>query len=263
MLYPAQLYREELKRKLVECWYNPKYNCTRNKAYCYDMNSAYAWGMLQPMPDTSVPPTAKTIVEGNEIGFIELPNNNDVMSLTAVFKGFCACVFPLMDSPFKKFVDRWYKLKQEAKTKRAYMKAKNYLVFSVGYMQRTNPYLRSAIVTYCNNYIQSLIDEDTTLFCNTDSIVSLKELDLKLGEGVGEWKVENKGEVAYVDFSYQWNKELPTYRGVPKSWFPKNWDILKHDIPHCGNKYYFDEKEIKIKRSKLWKNSLVNLKLEN
>ena len=26
MLYPAQLYREELKCKLVECWYNPKYN---------------------------------------------------------------------------------------------------------------------------------------------------------------------------------------------------------------------------------------------
>jgi RimJ/RimL family protein N-acetyltransferase len=25
MLYPAQLYAEELKRKLISCWYNPKY----------------------------------------------------------------------------------------------------------------------------------------------------------------------------------------------------------------------------------------------
>lgn len=25
MLYPAQLYREELKRKLISCWYDPKY----------------------------------------------------------------------------------------------------------------------------------------------------------------------------------------------------------------------------------------------
>lgn len=25
MLYPAQLYREELKRKLISCWYLPKY----------------------------------------------------------------------------------------------------------------------------------------------------------------------------------------------------------------------------------------------
>lgn len=25
MLYPAQLYREELKRKLTECWYDPRY----------------------------------------------------------------------------------------------------------------------------------------------------------------------------------------------------------------------------------------------
>lgn len=26
MLYPAQLYREELKRKLIECWYKPEYD---------------------------------------------------------------------------------------------------------------------------------------------------------------------------------------------------------------------------------------------
>lgn len=26
MLYPAQLYREELKRKLISCWYRPKYD---------------------------------------------------------------------------------------------------------------------------------------------------------------------------------------------------------------------------------------------
>ena len=25
MLYPAQLYKEELKRKLISCWYDPKY----------------------------------------------------------------------------------------------------------------------------------------------------------------------------------------------------------------------------------------------
>lgn len=26
MLYPAQLYREELKRKLISCWYKPEYS---------------------------------------------------------------------------------------------------------------------------------------------------------------------------------------------------------------------------------------------
>lgn len=26
MLYPAQLYREELKRKLISCWYKPEYD---------------------------------------------------------------------------------------------------------------------------------------------------------------------------------------------------------------------------------------------
>jgi hypothetical protein len=26
MLYPAQLYKDELRRKLIECWYNPKYS---------------------------------------------------------------------------------------------------------------------------------------------------------------------------------------------------------------------------------------------
>ena len=242
-------------------WYNPKFNCTRNEAICYDLNSAYAWGMLQPMPDTSVKPRSGTIKKG-EIGFIELPNDIGQMHLTAIFKGYCTTIFPLMPSPFQKFVEKWYDKKKKSKTHREYMKAKNYLVFSVGYLQRTNPYLRSAIITYCNDYIKSLINEDYTLFCNTDSIVSLKEIpELKIGDNVGEWKVEHKGQVAYVDFSYQWNNDLPVYRGVPKSWFPKNWDILKHEIPHYGNKYYFDEKEIKIKRSKLWKNSLTNLQL--
>lgn len=242
-------------------WYNKKYNCTRQKAICYDLNSAYAWGMLQLMPDTSVTPRAGTIKKG-EVGFMELPNEQGQMSLKAIYNGYCTTIFPLMASPFEKFVEKWYKKKQKAKTHREYMKAKNYLVFSVGYMQRTNPYLRAAIITYCNDYIKSLIDEETTLFCNTDSIVTLKEIpNLKIGDSVGEWKIEHKGEVAYVDFSYQWNKDLPVYRGIPKSWFPKGWDILKHDIPHYGNCYYFDEKEIKIKRSKLCKISLTELKI--
>ena len=242
-------------------WYNPKFNLTRNQAICYDLNSAYAWGMLQPMPDTSKPSRAGTIKKG-EIGFIELLNEQDQMCLQSKFEGFCSTIYPLMESPFKGFVDRWYDKKQNAKNHRDYMKAKNYLVFSVGYMQRTNPFLRSSIITYCNNLIKSLIDEESTLFCNTDSIVTLKEIpQLKLGDNVGEWKIEHKGEVAYVDFSYQWNNDLPVYRGVPKSWFPKGWDILKHEIPHYGNIYYFDEKEIKIKRSKLCKTSLEELKI--
>lgn len=43
MLYPAQLYREELKRKLVACWYNPKYDWYFNGEY-----SEFA------VPDTTV-----------------------------------------------------------------------------------------------------------------------------------------------------------------------------------------------------------------
>ena len=219
-------------------WFNEKYNKTKQYAYGYDMNSAYATAMIEDMPDTSVPMRSGYIVKGKEIGFKEMLNpktNNMTTMLVPMYEGFSQYIFPLMESPFKKFVEVWFGEKSKKKGKEK-TKAKNVLVYSVGYLQLTNPFLRATIIGKCNDWIESLIDEDT-LFCNTDSIVSLKPLDLKIGKGLGEWKLEHKGYVAYKDYSYQWDDGKLSYRSIPRSWFPKDWDILKDDVPMFGNVY--------------------------
>ena len=214
-------------------WKNKKFENTRQKAIGYDLNSAYSAAMLKDMPDTSVPPQAKQIGK-NEIGFIEMPTENGGMSLVPKFKGFSLWVFPLMKSPFTKFVEKWYDKKLDEKTKD---KAKGVLNYSVGYLQKVNPFLRATIIGYCNELIKSYITEDT-LYCNTDSIITTKPIpELTIGTGIGEWKVEHEGMFAFKGFNYQWDYKAPHFRGISRKWFPKDWDILKDKLPTCGNLY--------------------------
>lgn len=223
-------------------YFNPKYNHKRTKAIGYDLNSAYSFAMLKDMPDTSVPYHAGFIKEG-EIGFIEMPkyNSPDEVMLVPKFSGYSLYIFPLIESPFKKFVEVWYKKKLNPATK---AKAKNVLNYAVGYLQKVNPFLRATVIGYCNSLIKSLMDSNT-LYCNTDSIVSaVPREDFKIGKNLGEWKIEHEGDFAFTDYSYQWNTDLPAYKHIPKSWFKPGWDILVDEIPHCGNKYKYKNYQI-------------------
>lgn len=228
-------------------WYSEEYNGTEQEAIDYDMNSAYAYAMLGDMPDTrnvnkaNLPCYNQGIVHKNEIGFDTLGN--------LVEEGcFATYRFAAMKSPFKKFVAYYYKLKTSAKNKEARKHAKDVLNMSVGYLQRINPFLRATIVSRANNLIKSLMDEDT-IYCNTDSIVSLRKRDdLKLGSNVGEWKIENKGKFRYRGNNYQWNDEVPSYRGIPKCWFPKDYNILTDDVPPNMNIYELDPLNMKVRR---------------
>lgn len=211
---------------------NPKYEGQRVEAICYDMNSAYSYAMLQPMPDTSIPPKQKYIQKG-EIGF-DLDGNRQT-------SGYSIYVFNLMDSPFKKFVNTYYNRKKNAKTKEERRRYKEYLNFAVGFLQGRDPFTRAQIVGLANDLMKSLIDKNT-LYCNTDSIISLVERpELILGEDVGEWKIEHKGLFAYKGYNYQWGLEIPTFRGKIKTDFYVGWDILKDPLPECHNKYCFDK----------------------
>ena len=89
--------------------------------------------------------------------------------------------------------------------------------------------------------IEDLMDENT-IYCNTDSIVSLVPRDdLEIGDDIGQFKEEDKGKMfAYKGFEYQWDLQAPTYRSVAKKWFPKGWDILKDPIPTQGNLVKFN-----------------------
>lgn len=220
------------------------FNETHNKtelsgAIGYDMNSAYSFAMLGEFPDTSDVDNVDIlihdagIVSDKQIGFDTWGN--------LVEEGcFAPFRFKKIKSPFKRFISYYYDLKKNAKTSEARKHAKDVLNMSVGYLQRINPFLRATIVSRANNTIKSLIDEDT-VYCNTDCIVSLKKrTDLKIGNDLGEWKIEHTGVFKYRDYNYQWNNETPTFRGVPKKWFKKGYNLLTDDIPECANLYEYD-----------------------
>lgn len=220
-------------------WYNKNYERQRVNAYMYDINSAYATVMAtKRFPDTSVTPQAK-VVGKDEIGF-----NGDGELIHE--GGFAYWVFPLMESPYKKFVETWYSKKKNAKNKKEKTKAKAVLNYYVGMLQRHNCFLRAFIVNSCNELIKNLIDPETTLMSNTDSIVSTKPLpNLKVGEELGEWKMKT-GCIAYIGNNYQWNDEIPKYRGVPKGWFKKDFDILTDKIPSFGNIYTLNKEILQV-----------------
>lgn len=218
-------------------YFNPEYEGKRVHAYMYDINSAYSTVMANyDFPDTSVEPEAKVVGKG-EIGFNA---NGDLVHEG----GFAYWVFPLMESPYKKFVEKWYQKKKDAKDKKEKTKAKAVMNYYVGMLQKYNCFLRAYIVNSCSEYIKSLMDSKTTLMSNTDSIVSLVPLEnLKIGDGLGEWKFE-EGQIAYIGNNYQWNDEIPKYRGVPKGWFKKGFDILTDKVPSFGNIYKLNKEKL-------------------
>lgn len=222
---------------------NPEYEGRRVIAKSYDMNSAYSNAMLQTMPDTSKKPLYHKRLEKGEIGF-KYDKDNCLKCVTEVGK-LCYYVFKEIESPYKRFVEHWYNVKKTS-TGRDREKAKEILNYCVGYLQKINPFIRCRIVTYCNDLIQSLMDENT-IYSNTDCIVSRVERnDLNIGENIGQFKVEKFGFFALKGKNYQWNKEYPTYRGVAKKWFNKDYDILTDEIPVEKNKYYFDKEILQL-----------------
>lgn len=225
-------------------WLNEDYNETRNYAYEYDLNSAYSSIMLRDtFPDTSKL-LKPGVVKDDEIGF-DLHLNIVHTGCYAIYR------FKTMESPYKDFVKTYYNKKKNAKNAQEKADAKIVLNASVGYWQRKNPFLRAYIVNSCNEFMLNLMDENT-IYCNTDAIVSLKprpDIEKNLGQEIGQWK-KIEGYFAYKGFNYQWNDEIPSFRGIPKNWFKKGWDILKDDLPYLNNAWFFDENMIKLIRNK-------------
>ena len=204
--------------------------------------------MLNSWIDTSKPPKNGYIGE-NQVGF--QINEKGILALQRA--GFVSdfTIFDIVETPqgVKDFINKYYTMKKEARTPQEKIRAKQMLNFAVGYLQRKNPYLRAFIICSCNEFIENLLDENS-LFWNTDSITSrVRRPDIEefLGDDIGEWKIEHQGLVAYKGNTYQWDKEKPTYRGIPKDWFNKDFDLLVDKIPVKHNTFYYDKKEHKIK----------------
>ena len=225
---------------------NPLYDHKRTHAYYYDLNSAYATVMLkEDFPDTTKGRMMDDVREG-AIGFD--------FDGELVYPGeYADYVFPLMPSPYVKYVLRYYEQKKNAKTKGEKNKAKAMLNIPTGYLQNHNPVIRAFIVNKCAEKIKNIIKKigDNFITGNTDCIVSAVPLPfLDVGEEIGQWKFK-EGTIAMIATNYQWNYEVPTYRGIPKGWweqYGKEFDLLKVEIPNCGNIYHFDEDKKEIVR---------------
>lgn len=223
------------------CWGKRIPNC-----YGYDMNSAYPYGMLQPLPDTSKP-LGQGIVKKDQYGFDFAGNRVDVGD-------YAKYRFPLMESPYKKFVEKYYSKKKNATNMADRNTFKFIMNAAIGAMQNHNWFLRAAILNNFHQVIEGVIqrNKDCIIASTIDSIVSTRripELDETLGNEIGQWKLEHIGDFA-IDkngYSTQWNHELPKYGcGKPRSWFKPGWDILVDPVPVAGNEYRLDLTKMKI-----------------
>ena len=189
---------------------NDDYKLKWLKCYSYDINSAYSFAMLKPIPDTSKPCRRFDVVQKGEIGFYK---NGEA---TTEIGAWAEYIFPLKESPFKAYIEHYYQKKEQAKDKKERDMWKLFLNIPSGMTQKLNIFVRLAILHYAAVYISSFIDENT-VYCNTDSIVSLvPRYDLPMGNEIGQFKVEHIND----DFKYkqagiyQWGEKCH-YKGIP------------------------------------------------
>ena len=214
---------------------NSKYKLKKLKCYSYDINSAYSFAMLKPMPDTDHP-KFDTIVGPGEIGF----RKNTILAPVVGEGRYADVVFKLVESPYKEFVYKYYDLKEKEpidSPKRAYYKL--ILNITSGLLHRYNIFHRLMVLYHAKKYIQEFIDKNT-VYCNVDSIVSTKKRpDLPISDKIGDFKEEHKGDTFKFRqvAIYQWNNEVH-YSGIPSKAIN---DI--EDIKNINQftKYYFKE----------------------
>lgn len=219
--------------------FNPKFDKTEHNVVIYDLNSAYATVLKNKIIDT-YKPRFFGVVGPNEIGFI------DDLNLELQHEGQPAdIIFPLIESPYKDFIKKWYNIKKKApKESREKKEAKNYLNNGVGNWQNHNPYLRAYVVNSCNEFIEKLVNKykDKVCLWNTDAIYAtehIKELDDMLGDDIGQFKIEYEGLFRQKGLNYQKGEEV-SYRGVCKCCFPKNYNLLTDKLPAKNLPYKLD-----------------------
>lgn len=217
-----QYFDEYYAKKPLKCW-------------SYDINSAFPFAMLNPMPDTTKEPRYNSDIQKGEIGFYKSGGATTKVGTWAEI------IFPLIDSPFKKYVYDLYEMKKSAtgKERDNYKKQLNY---ATGLVARRNIFLRNALIYYSNQYIKRYIDDDT-VYCNVDCIVSLKpRYDLPIGNNIGQFKQEHDcDDFKYIKSGiYQWGHECH-YVGIPTG--------ILNDIEDISNwtkgiKYKFENERV-------------------
>lgn len=227
--------------------YKPEYSEAQHYIWAYDQNSAYSTALVSGMIDTEHY-RLDDVVKENEVGFFI--GCSDI-KMTRKVGTFCDVVFPLIESPFKKFVEYYYKIKSTTTDKYEKARAKAYLNSAVGYLQRINLFMRAYVVETANENIRRYIDENTIMW-NTDAIYSLvSRPDIPLGADLGQFKLEYEGEIYHFHNNYQKidSGEL-CYRGVPKAVGLKGFSLKERHYlkPSDFYVYEFDKENFELKR---------------
>lgn len=230
--------------------FNNNYNNYEfSECVSYDVNSSYAYAMLSDMPDCSQGYEIRDVndrrskrVQADEIGFISDSGRLELREVGT----YATYIFKRVESPFKRFVEKYYKSKKNAKTKEERQQYKDILNFAVGYILRKNPFIHACILENARRFIEQFRDKNT-LYINTDCIVSKcvrPDLEALVGEDVGQFKKDHEGAFRRKNGAYQWVGEKPTARGVSKEWFTEDFNILTDDMPnHYANKYILTQND--------------------
>lgn len=211
------------------------------KVYGYDLNSAYSRVLYDKIIDTysmQVDTTGNLKVKENQVGFLL---DTDLTMITKVGR-VADVVFDLIDSPYKKFITKYFKEKKLAKLQGdndRKERAKQILNFPIGFTQNINPFFRAYIIHTCNNYIEQFLKKykKNIVLWNTDAVYSnvrIPEIEENLGEDLGQWKPEFEGTIRVKGLNYQEvETNKVTYRGVIKQAFEekKDYNLLKDELP--------------------------------
>ena len=236
--------------------FNKKFDRTEHPVVIYDLNSAYAMALVDKIIDTYNPHYYDYVEEG-EVGFISSDHN-----LTIRHKGeYADVIFPLMESPYKDFARKYYNIKKTApKGSDERELAKQILVITVGLWQNVNPYLRAYVVGKCNEQIEYYLKKYKDKICmwNTDAIYCtehIDELDNLIGEDIGQFKIEYEGLFRQKGLNYQKLDEHNTsYRGVLKTLFKEDFNILSDRLPTAILPYKMDKETLEIKINEEYEN---------
>lgn len=190
------------------------------KIWSYDLNSAYPFGAMQPVPDfeKGVCGRYMTVPKGY-IGFME-------GEVRVCDPGeYADVVFQTMESPYKKWAERWYNDKRIASKKDQSDRkthAKDMMNLAIGYLQIVNPLMRAAIL----HNIETVMYDDLAsaganpediLMINTDAIYSKRPLKLpRMGCNIGDYKLEHDGVNCTMlgKHDYVFENEKAKQRGV-------------------------------------------------
>lgn len=232
--------------------YGESFKEYEGKAYCYDLNSAYASVLLEKSIDTYNFRKDDYLREG-EVGFML----DNVLTMKTKPGQFANYIFKVIESPYKKFILYHFNQKVKASEEgdlRKKLIHKAYVNFAVGVSQNHNPFFRAFVVNSCNNKIEEIMKKYTghIIYYNTDAIyadIPIPECEQNAGTNIGQWEKQVVEVYRQKEINYQKDGKV-CYRGVCNEAFDDDFNILKDDLPTYLSSTIYNEQTNKIQ----WRN---------